>query len=571
MAMSNNHFETANARRQDMSTQMTKGANATQWGASMYRMTEQTDEIKRRQQELLDERVAQRDKNKEEPVEGLPLLVHGVSVGVVGKPVVRTVLVKDLRKAARQLKMPLPTQGIFAGAACGLFALFDGQSCTGEVGPQAAGYCAQQFHLKILPKLAALAPDNCNYNGNVSAALVECFTDLDDELQQRAEGAEGCGACVALVIGQTLFTAIVGKCNAILAETTFKPLLNKDGKREPDGDPRPIVLGDKQGMWQWQSEKLWTGEMGMIFSDVKVQVIRGALNSIAMGSIGDHASKSSDSQKAASDKADAISDHASDKALSSSKPKAPPQQPETQPVKKSTPEVHCINLDWGVGHPYIFMVSAPIADSVGLGMVMDVAAAFSMRPKVMSGEIATTALEFAKSGKSSQCTVCALCFLPPAEVDAEISPGASSVALHRKKQKTGLKTGSMRFRHILVKHRDIKNAKDLRNKDVTRTKVEAEAMLRKALKELRENGEDKVDPSKPEKPTPTFERICKEISECQTAMKGAANRGDLGWMSKDEIKGMGGDFEEIANSSQLATWSDIAYSNEGCHLLLRIA
>lgn len=506
-------------------------------GTNMWKMQDQTAQIRKHQQQVIDQLAAQEAEKKMDELEELPLLAHGVSVGVVGKPVVRTVLVKDLRKAAKLLKIPLPTQGVFSGTACGLFALFDGQSCAGEVGPQAAGYCAQQFHLKVLPKLAALAPDRC-FDKFVATALSDAFSDLDEELVQRPEGAEGCGACVALVVGQKLFTAVVGKCNVILAETSFKE--SKDGKLEPDGDPTPIPLGDKQGRCQLPNEQNWIRQRGgnTILSEGKMKVSNGGMTSTVTRSIGDAAWKSSGSDTS---------------------------------MIRNTPEVHTINLDWGVRHPYLLMISTPIAARMTPKLMMDVAEMFPVRPKAMAGEIANVALDITKMEPSSQCTVCALSFLPPSEVDDEIPRGAPSVAPPPKKQKTGPKTESMRLRHILVRHKECKITRDpVRNKDVTRTKAEAETMLRKALKELHESGEDSVDPKKPEKATPKFEKICKEISECQTALKGAGSRGDLGWMSKDQIKNKGKDFELIANTLQMAKWSDIAYSNDGCHIILRM-
>eukprot|EP00746_Dinoflagellata_sp_MGD_P147668 gnl/MRDRNA2_/MRDRNA2_79995_c0_seq2.p1 gnl/MRDRNA2_/MRDRNA2_79995_c0~~gnl/MRDRNA2_/MRDRNA2_79995_c0_seq2.p1 ORF type:complete len:357 (+),score=83.78 gnl/MRDRNA2_/MRDRNA2_79995_c0_seq2:91-1071(+) len=237
--------------------------------------------------------------------------------------------------------------------------------------------------------------------------------------------------------------------------------------------------------------------------------------------------------------------------------------------RRNRPAVRSIDVDWGIQHPYLIMVSAPIAENMQLKQMMEVAAMFPMRPKAMSAEIASIALEYAKSETSSQCTVCALCFLRPVKANEKTAKEIVSVGLPPKKQKTGPKTESMLLRHILVKHKECKNKKDLKNKEVTRTKAEAESMLRKALKELHESGEDKVE--KPEKTTPTFEKICKEISDCQTALKGGVTRGDLGWMNKDQITSMGADFEQIANALPLATWSDIAYSNDGCHIILRIA
>lgn len=109
-----------------------------------------------------------------------------------------------------------------------------------------------------------------------------------------------------------------------------------------------------------------------------------------------------------------------------------------------------------------------------------------------------------------------------------------------------------------------------RKKQATRTKAEAEAILRKVLKDLREAGEDIGDPSKLEKATPTLQKLCREVSECPTAQKGGASCGDLGWMTKEQLKQMGETFEEAASSLKVGRWSDIVSSEQGLHLLLRM-
>merc|ERR1712048_1323348 len=83
----------------------------------------------------------------------------------------------------------------------------------------------------------------------------------------------------------------------------------------------------------------------------------------------------------------------------------------------------------------------------------------------------------------------------------------------------------IRVRHILVKHRDLKNVRDkVRNTRVLRTQQEAEEMLRAALVQLVSVERD------PRRSADLFTQKCRELSECTTALKGGDLAGDLGWL-----------------------------------------
>merc|ERR1711920_1019383 len=110
------------------------------------------------------------------------------------------------------------------------------------------------------------------------------------------------------------------------------------------------------------------------------------------------------------------------------------------------------------------------------------------------------------------------------------------------------------------------------NQQVTRTRVEAEALLRSILDELRKDGDHSGDSMWALKSTSNILRICRTHSECSSAMKGGSNCGDLGWLGKKELKTMGGAiFEEAVRNLRVAEWSDILLSDEGVHLMMRIA
>merc|ERR1719221_1277392 len=184
----------------------------------------------------------------------------GRADGVGEKPLVRHVIVKDLRKVAARSKVPLPTGGLFENrAAVQLFALFDGQSCADAQapGPLAAEWCAKQVLPKLLRNISALPPgyENATF---LKATLTKTFEDLDKEILRGQPAIhDGCGGAVALMIGNMLFTGVCGKCDATLCEQDSKPAL---------GGPKilhtPVPMGANQGRTDLPEEQSWIASNG---------------------------------------------------------------------------------------------------------------------------------------------------------------------------------------------------------------------------------------------------------------------------------------------------------------------
>merc|ERR1712176_651929 len=159
---------------------------------------------------------AEEEKTRQSMADGPKILCDAVAIrGTKGQQLVRHVLVKDLRKAANVMNMELPTHGIFddKGGQRALFAIFDGQS-TAVPAPLAAEVCAKHILGKTLRNLLSLPANNCTATF-IKAAPLKAFEDLDRELQVGGV-AERCGASLALIIGDWLFTAVVGSCHAVL-------------------------------------------------------------------------------------------------------------------------------------------------------------------------------------------------------------------------------------------------------------------------------------------------------------------------------------------------------------------
>merc|ERR1712183_371525 len=133
-----------------------------------------------------------------------------------------------------------------------------------------------------------------------------------------------------------------------------------------------------------------------------------------------------------------------------------------------------------------------------------------------------------------------------------------------KKQRKSDTPSQVRLRHILLKHRECKSTTDkVRNKQVKRSRGEAERLLRAVLEEC------EVDPKKCAQ---AFTQRCREISECTTCQSAGELAGDLGWLKpgKNEQK-FGPSFDAAAFALSIGQLSDLIDSDQGIHILIRAA
>lgn len=477
----------------------------------------------------------------EEESEALRVAVDAVSLGrgdaSAEKPLVRHVIVKDLRKVAARSKVPLPTGGLFENRApLLLFALFDGQSCAEAPGPYAAEWCAKQVLPKLLRNLSALPPgyENATF---VKATLTKTFEDLDkDILRGQPAIHDGCGAAIALTVGDRLFTAVCGKCDAVLCEVD-------SAKGEPGP---PIHLGANQGRCHLPEEQKWLMENGGVVFQAEggatlVSSPSGAVAQVSR-SLGDRAWKGPDGGI-----------------------------PGSMKLLRGVPETKVTQLSWtqkADKHQFVVISSAPVAEAVKADESIGIASEFSGKPRAASGEIAGKAAD-SPQNSNAQCTAVVVYFLPKDDKAAQAPPT----------KKARKEAESVRLRHIVIKHRDCGQPFDpVRNRPVTRTREEAESMLRRALRELASEAKTiklPADVSKAKvaalQPTPKYVALCKELSECTTAQKGGGMMGDLGWLSQDQLSRFGPAFADTAKALGVGQWSDLAGSDHGIHLLQRIA
>eukprot|EP00928_Gymnodinium_smaydae_P070568 TRINITY_DN54378_c0_g1_i1.p1 TRINITY_DN54378_c0_g1~~TRINITY_DN54378_c0_g1_i1.p1 ORF type:complete len:567 (+),score=138.89 TRINITY_DN54378_c0_g1_i1:102-1703(+) len=482
---------------------------------------------------------AQQEAEEQEAAEQLRVCIDAVSIGRAEgageKPLVRHVIVKDLRKVAARSKLVLPSGGCFENRVpVMLFALFDGQSCADAPGPYCAEWCSKQLLPKLLRNLSALPPGYEN-DTFLKATLKKTFEDLDkDILTGQPAIHDGCGASVVLTVGEKMFTAVCGKCQAIHCEG----VATKNGQVNYTATNR----GEKQGLCHLPEEQKFLTENGGVMFQAEggamlVTSPNGAVAAVSR-SMGDRAWKGPQGGIPGSVKLLRAS-------------------PETQVVDlKLAEKTHCVVLS-----------SAPM-QAMTKENIGKLASQFTGKPRAVAGELAQRVSQMPQN-TGQQCTAVTIFFLPK-----EDKPVQQPAAKKAKKE-----AESVRLRHIVVKYRDLAQPVDpVRNRPATRSREEAEAILRRALLELSEEASKiklPADASKAKlaalQPTPRYIALCKELSECTTAQKGGGMLGDLGWQTPGELTRYGPTFAETARSLGVGQWSDLTPSEHGIHILQRIA
>lgn len=127
-----------------------------------------------------------------------------------------------------------------------------------------------------------------------------------------------------------------------------------------------------------------------------------------------------------------------------------------------------------------------------------------------------------------------------------------------KKIKLEQVSSQIRLRHILLKHRECKSTVDkVRNKQVKRTRGDAERLLRAVLEECESDPKHRV-----------FTQRCRELSECQSSLGVGDLAGDLGWVKPGKY---GAPFDTAAFTLQVGQLSDLVDTEQGVHVLMRVA
>lgn len=116
--------------------------------------------------------------------------------------------------------------------------------------------------------------------------------------------------------------------------------------------------------------------------------------------------------------------------------------------------------------------------------------------------------------------------------------------------------GTVRVRHILFRHGQLRAPDPMARRDgAVKTAQEAEAKALETLEKILQ------DPNQ-------FLKLCRELSDCQTATNPGLLAGDLGWLARGQQEA---GFEDVAFSLSPNMVGDIVSSSRGVHLIQRLA
>lgn len=477
-------------------------------GAPLWQIRRKMAQYELQREMLVKELVAQAEE-KRRPADPPNVLVDAVSLPTDGKakPLVRHVIVKDLNRVAQMKNIDFPTWDIFQNKAP--VGLY--ALFDGQACGAAPGPVAAEFCARNFHgkvlENLAMLRQGVANETYVKAALIKSFHDLDAECL--AQHPEGVDGCGAAV------ALLVG------------------------GHLFVAVLGRCSALFAETDESGRTREMPFAMRAAAQQ-----------GSLGEPARKKAG-----------------------------------MGVPTSTPEVHEVELDSPSRHPFLLLVSSSVAAVLDPVQLLETAEDFHMQPRVVCGEITARAAEVHAQGSDSKHFLSVqVCFLPARDKSKELEKGklvveasasTSASASAAKRAKLGSKT--VRLRHILMRHQEAPQAGGKPGtKKSTRTRHEAEVVLRRLLRDLKQD--TKVSGKVPKTAADLvvlqgrrFSELCREFSECPTARKGGAVCGDLGWMSLEDLSSMGGNFREKVDPLSPGHWSDVVSSEQGAHLVQRVA
>jgi len=180
--------------------------------------------------------------------------------------------------------------------------------------------------------------------------------------------------------------------------------------------------------------------------------------------------------------------------------------------------------------------------ALGDETLLKAAASHERRPKV-------TALQWnASADPSAACSTAVCISVGPTKVDT--GPAA-------KKARTtpGQSGDTVRVRHILLRHQQVKQADPMARREGARSVQEAEEAALKALEALLK--------------TPLqFPKLCRELSDCQSGEQPGNLCGDLGWLTKGQTEAV---LDEAIFALAPNEFSDVLAGSRGFHIVQRLA
>lgn len=381
-----------------------------------------------------------------------------------------------------------------------IYALYEGHRGAGSSGT--GNMCADYCSKNLHQKLILKLSAFRGFwdNGRLERTMKESFEELDEEFAAKFPSeTDGCCAMVALVLGQRLILASVGDVAGVVVTKTGEPLVPIKPHALRDPDDDEEDSDDNDGGAAEQMAEPGQFRWTRSFGDLEVKRAGSGSRLVA------------------------------------------------------TPDVSVINLNQS--HRGVALVCRELFNNIGRGVaVSTVFKRSGGRPRMASGALVDAAVQWLGHIEGAMNLGSVVAFFDSTD---EVT---SNPAKRRKVEQPS----QVRLRHVLLKHKECKSTTDkVRNKQVKRTRGEAERILRAVLEECEAD---------PKRCSTMFTQRCRELSECTTSQVSGELAGDLGWVKpgKNEAK-FGPSFDAAAFALQVGQLSDLIDSEQGIHILIRAA
>lgn len=216
-----------------------------------------------------------------------------------------------------------------------------------------------------------------------------------------------------------------------------------------------------------------------------------------------------------------------------------------RPVVAMSPQTASWQIPAGAGARVALLCGATAA--VADARLAATSAQHAQRPKATALRWCLDALEVGSAGGAGCSTgICIAVGQQREEATARaakkprVAPGSEAV---------------VRVRHLLVGHQQLRQADPLaRRAPAARSAQEAEEAALGALERLLRDAS-------------LFPKLCRELSDCQTAAQPGALSGDLGWVSRGQLEQC---LEEVVFRLGPGDFSDLASGSRGVHVFQRL-
>lgn len=230
-----------------------------------------------------------------------------------------------------------------------------------------------------------------------------------------------------------------------------------------------------------------------------------------------------------------------------------------RPIVLAKPHIDTIQLESGGSHHLVLLSKSTTA--LDDKEIIERVRCFARQPKAATLTIAQEAAahHLKNERPRSQCLAGVVVGLFEVQADLVEEPPAKKSRTDPK-GKVADQGDKIRACHILLKHKDLKMAKDpesllrLKGKTVTRSVAQAERELLEMQRVLAK------DPHQ-------FPVLARKHSECDSATQPGQSAGDLGWVAR----GCGGQLEQAMFNLRIYEVSDIVSTPRGLHIIQRIA